>query len=233
MNTKRGFTLIELLIVVAIIAILAAIAVPNFLEAQVRAKTSRVKADIRTLATAVESYMVDHGKPPVGDMQLWTSSAMTYPFTWDGAVVATNGEAASFKWHQWTTPVAYMTSIPDDPFAITGKVSGTNTLSMDKKYVYVASVDHALNGKTNNSIGNQAKMLKEDGIIWELYSWGPSRRQRTYDNKAPWIIGGLLNIPTPNPTGQVSQKDVFYDPSNGTMSYGMLVRTNRGIEPTY
>ena len=57
---KRGFTLIELLIVVAIIAILAAIAVPNFLEAQTRAKITRVKSDLRTLATGVESYMVDH-----------------------------------------------------------------------------------------------------------------------------------------------------------------------------
>jgi type II secretion system protein G len=65
-NVKnKGFTLIELLIVVAIIAILAAIAVPNFLEAQVRSKVSRAKSDIRTMATALESYAVDNnGYPP-------------------------------------------------------------------------------------------------------------------------------------------------------------------------
>ncbi|HUT24281.1 MAG TPA: prepilin-type N-terminal cleavage/methylation domain-containing protein, partial [Sumerlaeia bacterium] len=54
-----GFTLIELLIVVAIIAILAAIAVPNFLEAQVRSMVSRVRADLRSLATAQEAYFTD------------------------------------------------------------------------------------------------------------------------------------------------------------------------------
>ena len=61
---KKGFTLIELLIVVAIIAILAAIAVPNFLEAQVRSKVSRVKADHRSLATAIEAYYVDNNSYP-------------------------------------------------------------------------------------------------------------------------------------------------------------------------
>jgi len=61
---KKGFTLIELLIVVAIIAILAAIAIPNFLQAQTRAKVSRAEADMRSIATALESYYVDHNEYP-------------------------------------------------------------------------------------------------------------------------------------------------------------------------
>jgi len=63
-TSRHAFTLIELLIVVAIIAILAAIAVPNFLEAQTRSKVSRAKADMRTLATGLESYAVDNNKYP-------------------------------------------------------------------------------------------------------------------------------------------------------------------------
>ncbi|MFH1737712.1 MAG: prepilin-type N-terminal cleavage/methylation domain-containing protein, partial [bacterium] len=61
-STKRrgvGFTLIELLIVVAIIGILAAIAVPNFLNAQTRAKIARIHADIKSLSTVMEAYYLD------------------------------------------------------------------------------------------------------------------------------------------------------------------------------
>lgn len=90
---RRAFTLIELLIVVAIIAILAAIAVPNFLEAQMRAKITRVKADMRTCATALESYNVDENH---------------YPYE----------REANYFPHRLTTPGAYLTSIPLDVFRV-------------------------------------------------------------------------------------------------------------------
>lgn len=99
MRFCKGFTLIELLIVVAIIAILAAIAVPNFLEAQTRAKVSAVKSDIRTLAGALEVYSVDNNAYP--PHLLADGSEVEYPE----------------RYYYLTTPVAYLNSIPGrDPF---------------------------------------------------------------------------------------------------------------------
>jgi prepilin-type N-terminal cleavage/methylation domain-containing protein len=96
---STGFTLIELLIVVAIIAILAAIAVPNFLEAQTRAKVSRVKSDIRSLATAIEAYRIDHNLYPPN-----TTPARGWPQTINGI------QLFGTLWTDISTPVAYITN---------------------------------------------------------------------------------------------------------------------------
>ena len=64
LRREKGFTLIELLIVVAIIGIIAAIAVPNLLTAIQRSKQKRSMADMRAIGTALGSYQTDYDKYP-------------------------------------------------------------------------------------------------------------------------------------------------------------------------
>jgi prepilin-type N-terminal cleavage/methylation domain-containing protein len=100
-RSPKGFTLIELLIVVGIITILAAIAMPNFLEAQIRAKVARVKADMRSVSVAWEAYAVDHNR---------------YPVDWDNNHMA--GETTQIGMIMVTTPIAYITAFPTDVFSV-------------------------------------------------------------------------------------------------------------------
>lgn len=101
---KGGFTLIELLIVIAIILILIAIALPNFLEAQIRARVTKAKGELRSVATALMSYRLDWNLYPARGDQDYADP--TVPRRQNG-----------IRW--LTSPVAYITSLPDDPFPVT------------------------------------------------------------------------------------------------------------------
>ena len=110
--------MIELLIVIAIIAILALIAVPNFLEAQTRAKISRCEADMKTIATGITAYSVDWGTFPLGERA-------TQRLFIDVLNIPTNPQLhGSFYTQLLTTPVAYLSSVPRDVFL---EASGNDT----------------------------------------------------------------------------------------------------------
>lgn len=186
LRLHRGFTLIELLIVVAIIAILAAIAVPNFLEAQTRARVSRAKADIRSLATGVEAYFVDWSEYPVPADDEGNPSV--HPFDPHPNEVLLPVSV--------TTPVAYLGSRPLDPFA--ENVAGLFHFST-REY------ERMHHGDYDNFDGTVADILQSGVGVVEYFitSFGPDRDQDLGSHSEVDVLYDPTN-------GTISSGDIVY-----------------------
>ena len=180
---QKSFTLIELLIVVAIIGILAAIAVPNFLNAQIRAKIARMEGDIKALSTAMEAYRLDNNDYP-NSSTAGVSQSLT-------------------RMEELLEPVAYMTSIPVDPFNLHGI---PNHLSA-KEYIY-----------HNDTASEWPKNVFED---LRRHHYGPDKRY------PKWIIIGHGPDKTTqdfDQGGSIPWGAVAYAASNGLVSRGDVFR---------
>ena len=119
MKKRSGFTLIEMLIVVVVIGILAAIAIPKFQNTKGKANSASLRSDLRNLATAEESYYYDNGT--------YTASISAMNLSLTSGVAVTFGVANGVGWSAVVThPLAYpiqcamfMGSVPPMPPATT------------------------------------------------------------------------------------------------------------------
>lgn len=231
--TRNGFVFIEILITLAIVAILAAIAVPNFAEAQTRARISRTKNELRTLSVGIESYFIDKGKTPypiVGFIgtQRWTIGADSDGW-WSAGYVSFITEL--------TTPIPYLATVEYlDPF-----------LTPVKKYIPTQGAAWGFRTKEffpysySNFDGWWAKAadIKPDpqphtrGYL--LRSFGPDQAPQYPDYAMTSLVDG-------DATGNLKFTGIFggksqsawamasiYDITNGSVSTGDIVRWGGGI----
>lgn len=182
---RRAFTLIELLIVVGILAILALIALPNFLDAQVRTKVSRAKSDMRTVATALEFYATDNNK---------------YVPNYDSGVYLPQPTSEARTYSALTTPIAYITAAPSDPFA-------PNSVAPQRGSYYEYYAEESVLLDTTYRQETLEHWLAT-GTKWLVTSLGPDRRIEH--------MGKNLD----------AVSNFLYDPTNGTVSFGDFGRSN-------
>lgn len=179
---NSGFTLIEILITVGIIAVLAAIAVPNYQTARTRAKVARTYADLRHVGVAITRFYIDSGG--------------NYP--------TINTVDFISRLTPLTTPLAYLAQVPEDPFAEglppsfdtkpdwmqAYKIQGTFVRPFPFEYMYRKPTDNWSQICTNYA-----------GVSWALKSVGP-------DMVPVWFGSKLLVVYDPS-NGTTSFGDII------------------------
>jgi prepilin-type N-terminal cleavage/methylation domain-containing protein len=193
---NRGFTLMEVAILLLIVSVLVAIAIPQFRAAEIKSKIALVRGQLNTVALALESYSTDNDTyPPCNYSE---------PAVYDKADDGGSSRTSYYTLRNLTTPVAYLSSIPEDPFADT-----PITPTFDQGYSRFGHVNAAYGYRhAKGSNRPTFPFYEQYDQEWALTSVGPDR---DYDS---W--------------GTNKDNLIFYDPTNGILSNGDIIRMQKG-----
>ena len=213
MENTKGFSLIELLIAIAIISIITAIVVPNLMSANIRAKVSGVKADMGSIAIALEDYKVDYGEYPKDSRfsrsTPYTSDIIAEPNqAFDGKSGSDDGNDAIglgyLVYPKADFEPTYLKRIAVDPFNNNGEEGWNGTSGAhNHHYLYYT-------GKWDSASGTAVECAADDSPqYWALVSYGPDRDKD---------ITSYLSA-----KNAVTNGTNLYNPDNGITSSGDIV----------
>ena len=210
-----GFTLIELLIVIAIILILISIALPNFMEAQVRARLTNTRGCLHAYRTANEAYNTDFRTyiPDVDGGETIRGSARTWSSWWAlnrKMNCSSVGELCSYA--MLTTPIPYMKKLCFDPF-LTEK--GDRRIS--KPYALPEYTSYLSGGTVRK------QCAEAHGLRYAILSRGPDLQVDDGGFESLWCYLGAH-------THHINGNPLIYSATNGTYSRGDMIVSNRGHE---
>jgi len=206
MEKDVGFTVIELLVVIVIISIIAAIAVPNLMSANIRAKVSGVKADMGSIAIALEDYKIDDPD---------RNYPVEPPSPYGHDEIAVSGQAfddpsdalglGKLVYPSDASEPTYLKRIAGDPFNNNGVEDWEEDNTKHNYHYSYYTVD-----KDRNTSTSEAK-------YWALVSYGPDKDENIDSYTKAW------NAVDPNAPNHNTYKNLVYNPDNGITSSGDVV----------
>lgn len=226
MQDGHGVTLVEVLIIVAVIAILAAIAIPNYNTAAIRARVAQTRAGMATLRGGLDAYRADQGTFPESD---WAQDL----------------DQRGAGLHRLTSPVAYVAAIPKSAFdeQNLGNAGDRHHAKAERTVLYLRATVSASRTASGESDANMNAV--DDGYELDRMSYlynvstGPTPLSVLEPKDAPRPFRGgdlvqghwmMKSVGPNNIDDRTSDAGTFsghharcYNPANGTLSHGDIV----------